>query len=112
MSNITHITANLNIAELIASLKSLKDKNVKGELLLAYYDEGLEKAVDKIASLEAKLAVAMNTIQSSKMWLYYGCLELTAHMGIPENKRKSMIKEVVSNYDFLLEKALSEIEKL
>jgi hypothetical protein len=67
---------------------------------------------NKNNKLEAKLAIATGALQSSKQWLYLGSLELTAHMGIPEKKRESMISEIVDNYNFMIEKALSKIEKI
>lgn len=91
---------------------------IKGALKSKYLDprdnylSDIRALLAHITSLEAKLAVAVQTLQSSKEWLYYGCLELTAYSGIPEKKRESMIKEVVSNFNFIIDEQLEKIGKL
>lgn len=91
-------------------LSAIKDNlNDASDGQLIKYVMSLIKEVER---MQAKLDVAVNTLNSSKQWLYLGTLELSAHMGIPEKKRESMIREIVSNYDFMIEESLKKIEKL
>jgi len=73
--------------------------------------EAIQSRTDIPRLLEA-MDVLHLKLASSKNFMYLGLLEMTAHMGIPEHKRKSMISEIESNYAHFVDEALTRIASL
>jgi hypothetical protein len=60
---------------------------------------------EKVRYLEEVLKISTNTFR-------FGLLELSAWMGIPEKKRMSAIKEIISNYEFWINHHLEKVNDI
>jgi hypothetical protein len=64
-----------------------------------------------LAKANAEKAHLTTELKRMHNCVYMSLLAATAYMGIPDHKREKFIKEQMENADYLLEKALSEVQE-
>jgi hypothetical protein len=52
----------------------------------------------------------IDTLKISEEFMYFGLLEMSAWMGIPEKKREQQVQEILSNYQYKIEETIKKLK--